>query len=84
MNPEPPLWEARQDMYRIEFYGTSRDGKPAAYNIGSHFETIDAAANKARKIGNADTFHWGKAAGYRIRDKRKAVVFEGTFDANWT
>ena len=66
MNPEPPLWEARQD----------------AYNIGSHFETIDAAANKARKIGNADTFHWGKAAGYRIRDKRKAVVFEGTFDAN--
>ena len=71
-------------MYRIEFYGTSRDGKPAAYNIGSPFATIEAAADKARKIGKTNTFHWGKAAGYRIRDERKAVVFEGTFDANRT
>lgn len=69
-------------MYWIEFYGESQDGKPAVDNFRSSFETIDAAAVRARKIGKTNTFHWGKAAGYRIRDQRKAVVFEGTFDGN--
>jgi hypothetical protein len=62
-------------------YGSGSDGKPAIDCIGSPFQTIDAAAAKARSIGETITFHWGKAAGYRIRDERKAVVFEGSFGA---
>jgi hypothetical protein len=73
--------EARQAMYWIEMHGTDSNGKPAADCIGSPFETIDAAAVKARRIGAKNTFRWGKASGYRIRDERKAVVFEGVFDA---
>jgi hypothetical protein len=68
-------------MYWIEMYGTDSDGRPAAESIGPPFETIDAAAAKARSIGKTNMFHWGKAAGYRIRDERKAIVFEGVLDA---
>ena len=68
-------------MYWIEMYGSDSDGKPAIERISSPFETIDAAATKARRIGEASSLHWGKAAGYRIRDERKAVVFEGSFGA---
>jgi hypothetical protein len=77
------MGETKQAMYWIEIYGTDSNGKPATDCVGSPFETIDAAAAKARSIGKTNTFHWGKAAGYRIRDERKAVVFEGIFDSNW-
>jgi hypothetical protein len=53
-------------MYWIEMYGSGSDGKPAVDLIGSPIETIDAGAAKARSIGETNTFHRGKAAGYRI------------------
>jgi hypothetical protein len=68
-------------MYWIEMYGSGSDGKPAVDLIGSPFETIDAGAAKARSIGETNTFHRGKAAGYRIRDECKAVVFEGVAES---
>jgi hypothetical protein len=64
-------------MFWIEMYGPGPDGKHATDAMGSPFETIDAAVAKAKKLGKTNTFHWGRAAGYRIRDARKVVVREG-------
>lgn len=62
-------------MFWIEMHGS--DGRVGVDAIGFPFLTIDEAAAKAKELGKMNTFHWGRATGYRIRDERKTIVHEG-------
>jgi len=64
-------------MYWLELSGVNQDGARRADNIGSPFLSIEAAVEKATQLADANTFHWGKATLYRIKDESGCIVQEG-------
>jgi hypothetical protein len=71
-------------MFWLEMQGTSPDGKLGTEAVRPPFITIRAATSKAKMLGATNTFYFGRATRYQIKNEKKVVVSEGFIDADRT
>jgi hypothetical protein len=68
-------------MYWLELSGHNFEGELGVERISTPFQTIDEAVSKAKELAGNNTFYWGKATRYKITDKYRILVREGSFRA---
>ncbi len=64
-------------MYWLQFHGATADGVLCSDQLTERLPSIEAAVTKALKLADTTQFYWGKATGFRIRNRAMTIVCEG-------